>query len=144
MRAVDDVLMPLIEAAVFNLDDGYVKSDNRTKIVTYPIPYAVYMSSIGDDDNRRLSGRKARLSVYFSLKFVGEDRTQVKWIGERARAVLADKRIAIPGHRTWPCQLLSSSRVFRDDDAISPDGKPLFYSVDDYALSITQTHGSTP
>ena len=106
------------------------------------MPFTIYNSSIGDDDNRRLSGRKGRLSVYFRCRFVGLSPEQVKLEGEKVRAVLADRKITVPGHKTWLCQLLTSQAVYRDDDAIRPDGSPLFQSIDDYALSITRTHGS--
>lgn len=140
MRAVDDVVLAVLEGTGVTIHDGLVTADNTSNVVTYPLPYAAYYSSVGDDDNRRLSGRSGRRSVFFSVVYVGADRNQTKWAGEKIRAVLQEKRIAVPGHKTWLCRLEESQRVRRDDDAIRPDGSPLFYGVDNYALSITLTH----
>ena len=106
--------------------------------MNYPLPYVVYYSSVGDDSNRRLSGRLARRSVFFTVTYVGLDRNQTKWAGEKVRAALQSRRFVVPGHRTWLCELLESQRVRRDDDAIRPDGSPLYYGVDNYQLPITQ------
>lgn len=139
MRAVDNVILTALEATGVNIHDGLVVVDNTTNVVSYPLPYAAYYSSIGDDDNRRLAGRKVRRSVFFSVVYVGADRNQTKWAGEKIRAALQGKRFVIPGHRTWLCDLQESQRIRRDDDAIRPDGSPLFYGVDNYAVSITLT-----
>jgi len=140
MRVVDDVLLPRLQATGVTVHDGLVFADNTTNIVSYALPYAVYYSSVGDDDNVRLTGRKRRRSVFFTVTYVGLDRTQAKWAGEKIRAVLQGKRIPIPGHQSFLCDLLESQRVRRDDDAIRPDGSPLFYGVDNYALSIILTN----
>lgn len=137
MRAVDDVVLAALAATGVDIHDGLVHADNSTNTVTYELPYAVYYSSVGDDDNPRLSGRKGRRSVFFSVAYVGLDRNQTKWAGEKIRAALQGKRFVVPGYRTWLCDLQESQRVRRDDDAIRPDGSPLFYGVDNYAVSIT-------
>lgn len=139
MRVVDDVVLAALEAANLNVHDGFVHVDATTKTVNYPLPFVVYYSSVGDDDNPRLSGRMGRRSVFFSVTYVGLDRKQAKWAGERVRDVLQGHRFTIPGHRSWLCGLDESQRVRRDDGAARPDGSPLFYGVDNYALSITQT-----
>ena len=120
--------------------DSLVTVDAEGQTVVYAMPYIVYHSSVGDDDNRRLSGRHGRRSVFFSFMYVGVDRNQAKWAGEKLRGVLQDKRVTVPGHRTWLCGLDESQRIRRDDDAIRTDGSPVFYGVDNYALSITLTH----
>lgn len=121
--------------------DGLVRIDNTPVVVTLDLPYIVYHSSIGDDDNPRLTGRKRRRSVFFSLMYVGEDRNQAKWAGELARNALQGKRIPVSDFpKTWLCGLEESQRVRRDDDAIRPDGSPLFYGVDDYAVSVMLTN----
>lgn len=157
MRAVDDVLLPLLHAVLPPLDntvtgvedeprvhDGQVKvnTDTQTvggrqvRIVSYALPYIVYTSNQGDDDNPRLTGRKMRNSVFIGLKFVGLDRNQVKWAQERVRGQINHRRIIVPGHKTWPCKLDSSTRVWRDDDAMRPDGSALFYADDAYSMSV--------
>lgn len=149
MRAVDDAVLTILRG-IGGLDvwDGFMLPDPVTtseyntggrKVVPYDVPYLVYYSSIGDLAGRRLSGRRTRQAVYFSVNSVGLDRNQVKWAGEKARGVLEGHRIPVAGHQSWLCSLEVSTRIFRDDDAIRPDGSPLFYGRDDYALSVTIT-----
>lgn len=145
MRAVDDAVIATLTTGGVDLHDGLVGADNASSVVKYDLPYAVYYSSVGDDDNPRLSGRHGRRSVFFSITYVGMDRNQAKWLGEKIRDLLQDRRIDVPGHKTWLCRLTdsgggASQRVRRDDDAIRPDGSPLFYGVDQYALPITIIH----
>jgi hypothetical protein len=158
MRVVDDYLIGKHDSVSDELDDtGYLSSlpfaiyDSQTSIdpmtvdkvvVTYPVPFATYSSSIGDDDLRRLSGLRVRRSVFFSFTYVGETRTQCKWAGEALRLKLEMHRPVLTGHRCWPIQLLvgGSQRVRRDDAVMRPDGSPLFYGIDDYAVSITVSH----
>ena len=143
MRVVDDVILARLRAAGLDIHDSEMNPDDTDgdpKVITYSLPYAVYFSNVGDDDRPRLSGRRARRSVFFSLTFVGIDRAQTKWLGEKIRASLQDKPIAVSGHKTWLCQLQESQRIRRDDEVTRPDGNPLFYGVDNYALPITLVH----
>ena len=144
MRAVDDVVLARLNALEnMVVHDGEMELPPEgvaRKVVAYKTPYAVYYSSVGDDDRARLTGRRARRSVFFSIVYVGQDRNQAKACGERIRESLQDKRIAVPGHKVWLCQLQESQRVRRDDEVVRPDGSPLFYGVDNYALPITLVH----
>lgn len=140
MRVVDEAVLERLSTLAVPVYDSFMPVPTDGQVVDYPLPYAVYYSSIGDDDNRRLSGRKGRRSVFFSLTYVGIDRNQTKWAGELIRVSLQGQRIAVPGHKTWLCDLLESQRIRRDDEAVRPDGRALFYGVDNYALSITQTY----
>lgn len=122
--------------------DGLVTADKSTNIVTYEVPYLVFYSSLGDDppdaeNNMRLIGRRGRRSVFFTMHYVGLDRRQAKWAGQAARDALAGSRLTVSGHRVWLTGVEESQRVRRDDDAIRPDGSPLFYGVDNYSVSIT-------
>ena len=147
MRVVDDAVLAILRAIDpddLAIKDGLVDVDNSTNVVTYPLPYAVYRSNIGDDDNRRLGGMRTRRSVFFDLTVFGVDRTQVKWAGEQIRTVLQGKRVTIAGFGSWRCELLESTRIFRDPDVVQTNGKPLFYARESYALSIALTQGSTP
>lgn len=157
MRVVDDYLIgvhdPTTDALTggllatigFKVYDGQAQidplSDSKTTI-TYPVPFASYTSNVGDDDLRRLTGLRVRRSVFFSFTFVGETRTQCKWAGEALRLKLEMHRPVIAGHKCWPIGLQSggSQRVRRDDAVMRPDGSPLFYGVDEYAVSITVSH----
>lgn len=143
MRAVDDVVLDLLRGASVDIHDGEFllsEPDTQRQVVPYETPYAVYYSSVGTDDRRRITGRSARRSVFFSITYIGGDRNQAKWLGEKIRDLLNDKPIVIPGHNSWLCQLQESQRVRRDDEVVRPGGKPLFYGVDNYALPITITH----
>lgn len=140
MRAVDDVVLALLEAGGVDIHDSDLELPPEgvtRKVIPYPLPYAVYYSSIGTDDRRRKSGRSARRSVFLSITYIGADRNQAKWCGEKIRALLVDQPIAVPGHNTWLCQLQESQRVRRDDEVMRPDGSPLFYGVDSYDIAIT-------
>lgn len=140
MRVVDTVILAALEATGVDIHDGYVETTTGgSNVVSYTLPYAVFYSSIGDDDNPRMSGRKGRRSVFFTVTYVGRDRNQAKWAGEKIRDALQGRRFTIPGHRSWLCDLEESQRIRRDDDAVRPDGSPLFYGVDNYAISITLT-----
>lgn len=139
MREVDNVILAALGTTGVDIHDSYVEVDAQTKAVNYPLPFAVYYSSVGDDANPRLSGQSGRRSVYFRLVYVGVDRNQAKWAGERIRDTLHEKRFAFPGRKSWFCVCETSQQVRRDDDAIRPDGSPLFYGVDEYAVSVTRT-----
>lgn len=143
MRVVDEVILARLANAGIDIHDGEMQlppNDGSLRVITYKMPYAVYRTNVGDDDNRRLSGRSGRRSVYFTITYVGVDRTQTKWLGEKVRDLLQERHIPIPGHRSWLCRLEESQRIWRDDEATRPDGSPIFYGVDAYALSITLTH----
>lgn len=147
MRAVDDVVLGALRAIPnLNVHDNYLQVDDQDAegrdIVTYAMPYVVFSSAVGDDDNRRLSGRERRRSVPFWLTYVGLTREQTKWCGEKCRAALKGRRLDVPGYRTWLVELEESQRVWRDDEAARPDGAPIYYGVDAYAVSITPTGGN--
>ena len=150
MRIVDEVILQAVRDAGVDVKDGQFLAPPVPGVPTkvyVPLPYAVYASSIGDDHNPRLDGRRRRRSVFFSWMYVGLDRNQTKACGERVRQAIDGVRFVIPGHNTWPVQLLESQRVRRDDDAIRQDGKPLFYGVDNYDLALTfnnQPVGAAP
>src|SRR5690242_5151878 len=114
--------------------------------VTYPVPFATYASAVGDDDNPRLTGRKVRRSVPFYITYVGTTREQAKWAGERLRLKLQRTRLVIDGVRVWPIQLEVSQRIRPDNNVMRPDGSPLYYGIDEYAVSImlTQTGVTIP
>lgn len=117
---------------------GGAQVDNRTKVVTYALPYVTFNSNVGDDDDQtqRLTGRRTWRTVFFSVMFVGVTVDQAKWAGQRVRDQLENRHIIIEGHRTRRCRLQASQRVRRDDDAIRPNGEPLFYGIDEYELGV--------
>jgi hypothetical protein len=139
MRAVDDALLALLEATGIDVNDVFVDADNSGNTVEYPLPYLIYTSSIGSDTHApRLSGDYGLRSVFFSIMYVGEDRNQAKWAGEKVRAALRRARLSGTGIRkSGLIHLDESQRVRRDDDAIREDGTPLFYGVDLYSVTVT-------
>lgn len=144
MRVVDNVILADLRTIPgVNIHDGVVVVDKTTNTVILPLPLANYRSTIGDDDNRRLGGKRMRRSVFFDLTIYGVSRDQVKAAGEKIRNRLEQRRFVIPGHRSWRCEVQVSTRIFRDDDAVRPDGTPTFYCVDSYDISILK-QGSTP
>jgi hypothetical protein len=145
MRAVDDVVLARLRAAVgFEVYDGFfhlASPEGGPVVIEYDVPYAVYFSSVGDDDEdtRRLSAHIPRESVFCSLTYVGVDRNQTKAAGEKLRAQMKRWRPMVPGFVCEIAQLLESQRVRRDDNAVRPDGTPLFYGVDNYAVGVRQS-----
>jgi hypothetical protein len=141
MRAADAAIIALLEATGIDVNDSFVDADNSTNVVTHPLPYLVYESSVGDDDNdavKRLSGPGDKLSHFFSLAYIGEDPNQARWAGEKARAALRRVRLTGTGiHKSGFVHLDESQRVRRDDDAIRPDGTPLYRGVDLYSVVVT-------
>lgn len=148
MRVIDDALLALLETTGLDVNDGVVDADNDGNTVTLPVPYLVYTSSLGDDrfeENTRLSGDRGRLSVFFSVMYVGSTREQAKAAGERVRAAFRRQRVSGAGiGKSWLIVLEESQRIRRADDAISPTDRPLFYGVDNYAVSVTLNSEGVP
>jgi hypothetical protein len=120
-------------------------SDEK-QTLSYPVPFATYTSSLGADDNPRLTGRKMRRSVFLVFTYVGVTMTQAKWAGERIRLKLERHRPVIPGHRAWPIALEidGSDRIRPDYNVLRPDGSALYYGIDRYAVSIVLTETGVP
>lgn len=140
MIVVDTAVLTRLRSNVnLHVFDGLVlptKDPDQPVRVNLPMPYINYTSAVGDDDNYRLAGRRQRRSVPFWLMYVGLDREQAKGAGEAARELLEGWLASIENHNVWRCKLEESQRIRRDDDALNPDGKPLFYGVDAYAISM--------
>lgn len=142
MRLIDEAILDLDFGSIgggktLALYDSLVRFESDGKTLAYDTPYGVYYASIGDEHSPRLTGRTTRRAKFFSITYVGATRDQTAWAGERFRAALVGRRLDIPGHRLWLIGLEESQRIRRDDDAVRLDGSPLFYGVDNYAVSIT-------
>lgn len=157
MRIVDDYLIGTHDAETDLLSGGYLSDigfpiyDEVSGIdpmspekvtISYPVPFATYTSSIGDDAIERLSGRRSVRSVFVVFTYVGSTRTQAKAAGERLRARLERHRPVIEGHRTFPIKLElgGSDRVRRDDAVMRPDGSPLYFGIERYSVSLALKH----
>lgn len=150
-RAVDDVVLATLRAALADtappggdpvqVHDGMVlapPTPGEPRIIREATPFLVFYSSVGyDDRGDKRNGFPTRRSVYWQITAVGLDRNQAKAAAELAREALRGRALDIPDHRSWRVSVESSQVIRRDDDAIRPDGKPLFYGVDEYAMSIT-------
>lgn len=126
--------------AVYVGEPGIDPLTTEKQVVTYPVPFATYASALGDDDpqSARLTGRRTRLSVPFYLTYVGGTLEQAKWAGERLRLKLNRVRLVdVPGCR--PIHLEVSQRIRPDYNVMRPDGSPLYYGIDEYAVSIHTT-----
>lgn len=104
------------------------------KRVTYPLPYANYMSSFGDEDSPRLCGRTAQTEEFFRLFVVGLSREQVKWAVGRLRSLLSGTRLTGVNVKPSLIKVDSAPLMTRDDGATRPDGRPLFTAIDNYTL----------
>ncbi len=151
MRVVDEAIL----ARLGTKQDAYTYHDAATNLTVYdglwnarkqgepsvvdfPLPYATFYSSLGDDDRltQRLGAGIPRIEVPFQFTYVGLDRNQAKAAGERIRARLKRWRPVIDGLTTEFVQVTSSQRIRPDNDVVRPDGSPLFYGVDTYAVGV--------
>lgn len=142
MRVVDTAALAVLRDTGIAVYDGLTlvsTEPGKPMVITYTLPYAVYYSNVGDDHARRLSGFPSRRSVFISLTYVGLTAEQAKAAGERLRDAMQESRLEVPGHNVFLTDVQESQRIRRDDDAIRPDGRPLFYGVDNYAVSVTRT-----
>lgn len=163
MRVVDQYLVGDIDEATHRTQGGLIGGNalgfpiyeattgidpmTDTQVtISYPVPFATYTSSLGDDDNMRLTGRKTRRSVFLVFTYVGITMTQAKWAGERIRLKLQRHRPVISGHRAWPIdlELGGSDRIRPDYNVLRPDGSALYYGIDRYAVSIVLTETGVP
>jgi hypothetical protein len=140
VRIVDDAVMARLTAVGLDVMDGYVPTKDDGKTVEYPLPFVVYYGAPGVPSTMRLTGRRQQNNVGFMVTCVGIDRNQTKWAQEKARGALDGRRLVVPGHKAGLITLLTSPWVWRDDDMIRPDGKPLFYSRDTYEVPVFNTY----
>lgn len=126
---------------IYETTTGIDPMSTEQVVVSYPVPFATYTSSLGDDANPRLTGRKMRRSVFLVFTYAGATVTQTKWAGERIRLKVQRHRPVIAGHRAWPIdlELGGSDRIRADYNVLRPDGSALYYGIDRYAVSIILT-----
>ena len=115
--------------------DGYVDADETAKVISVPLPYVVFYSAPGRDNDARQSGQVAGRVIVFQLTGVGETREQAEWVLDKARTVLSRKRLN--GNLIIRDDL--DQLVGRADDYTQPGGGPLFYGVDRYGVAVTVT-----
>lgn len=128
---VDTDLLALLEAVPgLNVHDGEVGAD-ELKVISVPVPYIVYSSSPGYDNNKRHSGGAAGRVVQVRIKGVGQDPREAKWALDQARAVLSRKRL----NGYLIVRTDDDEPTIRDNEYTRPGGGALFYGVDKYAVA---------
>jgi hypothetical protein len=105
-------------------------------VIDIPFPYAVYYSSPGIPFRRRLSGDYSRRSTFFGFRSVGVTKEQAAWVQEKLQDALLYVRLADDLELV---AMEQSNRIFRDDDAVQPNGGPLFYGEDLYSVREQRT-----
>jgi hypothetical protein len=133
MSAADTALLAILAATGIDTNDTFVNADNSGKTVTFPTPYYVYESSTGDDSQKsteRLSGPGDKRSHFFTIGYVGDTAEQARAAGAKAHAAFRRARITGAGIRNSGFITVDEAqRIRRDDDAINPDGHPLYRGV---------------
>src|SRR5699024_903833 len=90
----DDELLALLRARPhLTVYDGFVDVDESAKVITVPLPYVVFYSSSGYDNDARFSGQVGGGVLEFQITGVGGTREQAKWALDEAREVLSRKRL---------------------------------------------------
>lgn len=127
----------------FNVNDGWFSAAPPAADLSQPVivpvdiamPYVNFMSSFGDDDQPRLSGRNGQREKFFRLFHVGISREQVIGAIDMTRGRLEGHRLTLSDSpRVGIIQVDSSPLIFRDDGAVRADGKPLFSGIDNYTV----------
>jgi hypothetical protein len=130
MTADSDILA-LLKGAGLNVHDGYVKADETAKVISVALPYVVFYSSPGYDNDLRFFGAGGRV-LEFQVTAVGATREQAKWALDKARVALSRQRLGDAVIRRSD----DNAYVRRDDDYTRPGGGPLFYGVDRYGVAV--------
>jgi hypothetical protein len=111
---------------------GYLDVNETDKIIDVPLPYLVYNSSPGYDRDPRFSGSVTGSVLEFTLKGVGEDESQAKWVLAEGRKMLNRRRV----EGALIKRTLDNQQVRRDDDYTRPGGDPLFSVLEKYTVPI--------
>jgi len=131
----DDALLALLRTdPVLNVHDGYVDTDESQKVISVPLPYAVFFSGLGDDIDERLGGRVGGSAIPFQTTYVGGTREQARWAGQKARDAISRKRVTVGGRESGLIRLDASQKIVREDTYTRPGGGPLFYGVDQWEV----------
>lgn len=142
---IDDEILALLAVSPFHLYDagavatpnaifeGYPQADETEKIIAVPLPYLVYVTTPGFDNDLRQCGDVAGRVLEFQIAAIGEAQWQAKWALDHARAVLSRRRLGRALIRRSPDNLY----VRRESEFTRPDGGPLFHGVDRYAVAIS-------
>lgn len=111
---------------------GFPAVDTTAKVITLPLPYAVFITSPGYDRDERHSGDVGGRVLEFQLTGVGQSEKQAKFVLDEARKVLNRKRLNGSLIKRAPDNQLAR----RDDDYTRVGGQPIFYAVDRYSVAV--------
>ena len=111
---------------------GHIDVDEAEKVINVPLPYLVFNTSPGYDNNERYCGDVGGRVLEFDLKGVGVSERQAKWILDEGRKMLNRKRL----NGSLIKRSDDNLNVRRDDDFTSSGGGPVFYGVDRYAVAV--------
>ena len=130
---------PVLVVAPFNtagginaVYDGYVKADESAKVISVALPYLVFYSGTGRDNDARQSGQVAGRVKGFRIIGVAATPEQAEWVLDRGRDMLSRKRL----NGNLIIRTDGTDEARRDDDYTRPGGDPLFYGVDLYAVAV--------
>lgn len=123
---------PSVTATVNAIFDGYPEADETEKVISIPLPYLVYVTTPGYDNDPRQCGDVGGRVLEFQVTAVGRSQRQAKWALDHAREALSRKRLG----RALIVRSEDNLYVRRDDEFTRPDGGPLFLGVDRYAVAI--------
>jgi|GEM_PF-4584137 len=132
MTAESDILALLNAVPNLNVYDGFVEVDESAKVISVPMPYVVFWSSPGFDNDARLCGQIGGRVVEFQITGVGETREQAQWVLRLTRTALSRKRL----NNSLIRRDESNQYVRRDDDYTRPGGGPIFYGRDTYGVAV--------
>ena len=129
---------PVLVVAPFNtvgginaVYDGYVKTDESAKVVSVELPYLVFYSGTGRDNDVRQSGQVAGRVKKFRIMGVAATPEQAEWVLERGRDMLSRKRL----NGNLIIHTAGDDEA-RQDDYTRPGGLPLFICVDRYEVAV--------
>lgn len=132
MSADSDLLALLRGVTNLNVYDGYVNADDTLKVIAVPLPYVVFYSTPGYDNNKRMCGGVSGRVLEFTVTGVGGTVEQTKWALDKARTVLSRQRL----NGNLIIRDDSNDPVRREDTYSQPGGLPLFYGIDRYGVAV--------
>lgn len=135
MRVLDEAVLAMLNGGEnLNVHDGEAPADVEAKVVSVALPYVVYIPESPIDGPALYDGSTTARDMEFDVMYVGADRNQAKAAGERAESRI--RRLS-PGVRFGIVRKVDASGVRRDPTYTRPGGKPLFYGVDRYAVTVS-------
>lgn len=128
----DAAVLAILDTLPHEVYRGKVDVDEDAKEIGVPLPYLVYWTTPGYDNDARFDGRANGRVLEFQLTSVGVSPEQAKALLDKARALINRKRIG----KSLCKRDVDNQPIRREDAYTRPGGAPLFYGVDRYSLPI--------